>query len=259
MIKFYKYQGAGNDFVLVDNRKNAFKGDKIAWCKQVCDRKYGIGSDGLIFIENHATYDFKMDFYNPDGSQSFCGNGSRCAVSFAKHIGVFNGNKVSFEAIDGEHEAIVADGIIKVHMQNVGFPTLNGEGYFMDTGSPHFMQFVADIHQVDIHSFGRGIRFDPRFEPNGTNVNIIEEKSKNQIAIRTYERGVEAETLACGTGATACALAFAYENELNKGDIQVKAIGGDLSVSFEVVNQAYENVWLSGPAKFVFEGEMALG
>ncbi len=257
MIKFYKYQGAGNDFVMVDNRQGAFKGDKVEWCKQVCDRKYGIGSDGLIFIENHAVSNFKMDFYNPDGSQSFCGNGSRCAVAFAKHIGVFNNDKVTFEAIDGMHEAIISDSAVDIHMQNVALPTNEGADFFMDTGSPHFIRFVSAVEAVDILSFGPKIRFDQKYMPNGTNVNVIHEIAGDEIAIRTYERGVEAETLACGTGATAAALTFAFKNNLNKGKVKVKAVGGNLSVSFEVINNQFENVWLSGPAKFVFEGEIA--
>ena len=253
MIEFFKYEGAGNDFIMVDNRASIIA-NKFDLALKLCDRHFGIGSDGLIFIEQSQEVDFRMDFYNPDGSQSFCGNGSRCSVAFAKYLNIFSGSSVKFEAIDGIHSAIINDKTIKVSMQNVNeIQEIDGNIY-MHTGSPHYMVEVPDISKCNIVEVGSSIRYDQKFAPGGTNVNAVQRLSDRKIAIRTYERGVEGETLACGTGATACALAFAKKENLTDGIVDVKAVGGNLTVYFLKSDSGYNNVFLEGPAKKVFNG-----
>ena len=258
MINFYKYQGAGNDFILIDNRNDLFLLDKIEFAKKICCRRFGVGSDGVIFIENHHSFDFEMDFFNPDGSKSFCGNGSRCAVAFAKYLAVFSENKTVFEAIDGRHEAEILGRQVKVNMNPVKTIEKIKNDYFLNTGSPHYIKYVNDFSELDIVEYGRSIRYSNQFKVNGTNVNIVKENSALSISIKTYERGVEAETLACGTGATACALSFANNNKLTKGEVEVKAVGGDLKVFFEKESEGFKNIWLQGPAEFVFKGEFEI-
>lgn len=255
MIKFFKFQGTGNDFVVIDNRTHQFKGDKVKFAQKWCDRRFGIGSDGAIFIENSDRADFQMDFYNPDGSQSFCGNGSRCAVLFAKMLGIVNG-ATDFEAIDGIHEAEIEDNNVKIKMNDVGEIERIDEDYFLDTGSPHYISYCDDKDDRDIVEFGREIRYSERFKTKGTNVNLIKEISIDQIDLRTYERGVENETFACGTGATAAGLVQASKNQAAHGIIDVKVKGGDLKIHYQKKGTGFENVWLEGPAKFVFKGEI---
>lgn len=253
MIEFYKYHGAGNDFIMIDNRDSSFKGDKIAFAQKWCSRRFGIGSDGLIFIEKSEGVDFLMDFYNPDGSQSFCGNGSRCAVAFAHSLGAIHKQTVFF-AIDGRHEAIIVDDQVHIHMGNVSGVERIGEDYFIHTGSPHYISYCSPDAKKDILSFGREIRYSERFKTEGTNVNLIEEIGSFHIAIETYERGVENETLACGTGVTAAALSFALKNNLNEGIVNVDAKGGKLQVKFVRENDHFSEIWLIGPAEYVFKG-----
>jgi len=254
MIEFYKYHGAGNDFIMIDNVNHSFKGDKLKLAQRLCDRHIGIGSDGIIFIENSFEVDFKMDFYNPDGSQSFCGNGSRCAVAFANLLNTFKKTWVEFEAIDGFHNAKLSANQIRVSMQSVSdIRTINND-IFMYTGSPHYMIQVDDINTINLLEIGKSIRYAKIFEPDGTNVNLIQNLDMNKIAIRTYERGVENETYACGTGATAAALAYAQQNNINTGIIDVKAVGGDLKVYFTQTEFGYDQIYLEGPTEFVFKG-----
>lgn len=254
MIDFYKYQGAGNDFVMIDAYNRQFEGDKKALATKLCDRHFGIGSDGLIFIERTEEADFLMDFYNPDGSQSFCGNGSRCAVAFARERGVFTGDKVNFKAIDGVHQASINDDLVKVSMNDVNTVTKYDDDLFINTGSPHYLLEVDDIDAVDLLTEGSAIRYSQQFAPGGTNVNFIQKISEKHIAIRTYERGVEAETLACGTGATAAALGFAFKHNSQAKMIEVRAKGGDLKVYFNRLNNVFTHVFLEGPATEVFKG-----
>ncbi len=254
MIEFYKYQGAGNDFIMIDNLDNAFQDDKITLAQKYCNRHFGIGSDGLIFLEQSLITDFKMDFYNPDGSQSFCGNGSRCAVAFARFLNIFSEDQVKFEAIDGIHHAQLLNNSVKVSMQPVSEITMLDDDIFMNTGSPHYIKEVDDLKKSNLIEIGRDIRYAKEYQPGGTNVNLIQNLGIDKIAIRTYERGVENETYACGTGATAAALAYAIKNEIKTGKVDVSAIGGDLKVYFMSSNQGFDQIYLEGPANFVFKG-----
>jgi len=256
-IKFYKYQGTGNDFIIVDNRNTSFDKNNIELVQNLCNRKFGIGSDGLILIENHVEWDFNMVFFNPDGSQSFCGNGSRCAVAFARELGIVN-DFAKFNSTDGYHEAIIeSNGLIKLKMHNVFNIEVSESHHYMDTGSPHYNCFENNIDTIDVVAKGREIRYSNRFKEIGTNVNFIEHLS-NGIKVRTYERGVENETLSCGTGVTACALSAALVAKALSGEIKVNTLGGGLSVSFRQTLDGFEDIWLTGPTKFVFNGEIEM-
>jgi diaminopimelate epimerase len=256
MIEFYKYEGTGNDFILVDNRSRIFTGNKIEFAKRWCDRRFGVGSDGLIFIEEDAGSDFRMDFYNPDGSQSFCGNGSRCAVRFAEYLGIIKGNSSSFKAIDDEHFAEITNDTVRVKMKDSGPVQHVGGDFFIHTGSPHYISYETNEIR-DILAFGRQIRYSDAYKPAGTNVNLVEETGDRHIRIRTYERGVENETWSCGTGATACALTYAFKHDLAKGTIIVDVRGGRLKVDFKNAQTGFSHTWLEGPARFVFKGTLA--
>ncbi|WP_066757660.1 diaminopimelate epimerase [Crocinitomix algicola] len=256
MIEFYKYQGTGNDFILIDNWNGSFVADKQQFVQKWCERRFGIGSDGLIFIEKSDKADFKMDFYNPDGSQSFCGNGSRCAVAFSHHLGHIKNKKTVFEAIDGIHEGELTESTVKIAMHQYDGIEFIGNDYFIQTGSPHYIHYKDKNQAIDIYEYGQTIRYSNRFKELGTNVNLVEILDKNHIAVETYERGVEAETFACGTGATACGLSYAYKNKLNAGKIRVDVKGGQLDIHFTAKSSPgeFENIWLEGPAKYVFKG-----
>ena len=258
MIQFYKYQGAGNDFIIIDNRFNLISDSQkkdlaIKWC----DRNFGIGSDGLIFIENTLESMFKMDFLNPDGSRSFCGNGSRCAVRFAIDQEIIFDNRTAFVAIDGEHFAQLKDnGMVEVEMHDVKKVKRIGDDCFVNTGSPHYVSFTDSVDELDVVKFGHKIRYSDQFKKEGTNVNFVEIVGDNHIKVRTYERGVENETLACGTGVTACALSYGVLNDIENGSISINAVGGDLKVRFIKTKTSFVNIWLEGPAEFVFKGEI---
>ena len=253
--EFYKYQGTGNDFVMIDNRQQTFDKNDIKQIAFLCDRRFGVGADGLILIENHDTADFEMVYYNSDGSQSFCGNGGRCAVAFAKQLGIIE-NKTAFEAIDGLHHAIINDDIVKLRMHDVETVEKHENHVFLDTGSPHHVQFETNIDDFDIATLGAKIRYGSPYNEVGSNVNFVKKISDDTFAVRTYERGVEAETLSCGTGVTAVALAMNYIGETEKNLIQLNVQGGKLQVSFDEENGSYKNVWLIGPATFVFKGNI---
>jgi len=255
MIEFYKYQGTGNDFILIDNRSSIFTGNKIKLAQRWCDRRFGIGSDGLIFIEKSNDADFVMDFYNPDGSQSFCGNGSRCAVDFAKFLGITKTDKVSFIAIDGNHIAEITPKNIRIEMKDVANVELIGDDYFIHTGSPHCISY-ENSELRNIVETGKAIRYSEKYKPAGTNVNLVEEIGTNQIRIRTYERGVEDETFSCGTGAVACALSYAHKHQLAEGVVIVNVKGGRLKIEFKKDKNGFSNIWLEGPAQQVFKGTL---
>lgn len=253
---FYKYQGTGNDFVMIDNRQQTFDKNNTKLVADLCDRRFGIGADGLILLENHDTLDFKMVYYNADGNQSsMCGNGGRCLVAFAKHLGVIE-NKAVFEAIDGLHHATIDGDVVKLQMQDVSVVEKHNGHVFLDTGSPHHVQFEPDIDDFDIKTKGANIRYGAPYNEAGSNVNFVKKQSNTSFKVRTYERGVEDETLSCGTGVTAVALAMHYIGETEKNLITLQAQGGDLQVSFSVENGVYNNVWLIGPAKLVFQGKI---
>jgi diaminopimelate epimerase len=257
IVSFQKYQGAGNDFVIIDNRTNSVTASKEQIAIKLCDRKFGIGSDGLIFIENTDKADFVVDFLNPDGSRSFCGNGSRCAVQFCIDNKIFIGNKTSFLGIDGVHLAVVKENSVNVEMKNVDHVERIKADFFAETGSPHYVSYFKSIDDLDMIEYGKQIRYSDSYKEVGTNVNAVQELSPNHIKVRTYERGVENETLACGTGVTACALSYAILNNLEKDIVNIDAVGGKLKVSFvKEKDDSFTNIWLEGPAEFVFNGEV---
>ena len=258
-IHFCKYQATGNDFVLIDNLSGqySFSTDQIS---KICNRRFGVGADGLMLIEKHPSAHFNLQYYNSDGSQSLCGNGSRAAVKMAASLGLVNG-RAQFQAYDGLHDAeIQEDGIVRLRMNDVHDIQRMGEDYFINTGSPHFVRFVADIDKYPVFENGRGIRNRKDFYPGGTNVNFVEIRGAASIFVRTYERGVEDETLSCGTGVTAAAIAASLHNL--SSPITVKTRGGDLEVQFTArysgQSCAFEDIFLIGPAKLVFEGDLEL-
>jgi diaminopimelate epimerase len=254
-IQFFKYQGTGNDFIMIDNRDGAIQ-LSTEQVVRLCDRKFGIGSDGVVLIESHATEDFYMNFYNPDGSQSFCGNGSRCAVMFARQLGVV-GNHGMFAAIDNVHAFTVNDGEIAIQMRDVEAVDWKDGQCIVQTGSPHFIQVVADPDSIDIVHQGSAIRNSERFAKEGINVNFVR-MGEGELWMRTYERGVEAETLSCGTGVTAAAISLAaLQSEVR--DVRVHTRGGNLRVKLErTPDGGFHDVWLCGPAKSVFQGTIEL-
>ena len=258
-LKFYKYQGTGNDFVILDNRKGQYSTLNTDQIKFLCDRRFGIGADGLMLLNNKEGYDFEMKYYNADGRESsMCGNGGRCLVKFAYHLGIHK-NTYTFAAIDGAHEAeIDLDGTVSLKMRDVDqIRHVNGD-YILDTGSPHYIKMVSGLDSIDVFKSGRTIRNSDLFKKEGINVNFVEQLTDDEIAVRTYERGVEDETLSCGTGVTAAAIAC-YHNETGFNDVMVNTKGGKLNVEYDRVDDdSYKNIWLSGPAEKVFEGEMEL-
>lgn len=257
MITFYKYEGTGNDFIIIDNRTQVFNREDIDLVKQVCKRRTGVGADGLILLENHPDLDFNMIYFNADGSQSFCGNGSRCAVAFAKKLEIIK-DKTIFNSTDGVHEATMNNNIVSLKMHDV-VNVESGNGYFfINTGSPHYIQVVDDVSKVNVVEEGRKIRYNDRFKKEGTNVNFVE-LAQDHIKIRTYERGVEDETLSCGTGVTAAALASSILTQ-GQTEVQVKALGGNLTVKFssDKTNKKFESIWLTGEVKEVFKGEIVI-
>lgn len=254
--EFYKYQGTGNDFVMIDNRQQTFNKKDAKRIAFLCDRRFGIGADGLILLENHPDLDFKMVYYNADGNGvSMCGNGGRCIVGFAKQLGIIH-ETCTFEAIDGVHHATIEDGIVKLQMQDVNHVEKHETHVFLNTGSPHHVQFEEQIEDFDIKTKGAKIRYGAPYNEVGSNVNFVKKITDQTFAVRTYERGVEDETLSCGTGVTAVAIAMHSLKKTDKNLIVLKVQGGELQVSFEVKNGIYKNVWLVGPAKFVFSGKI---
>lgn len=255
-LSFVKYQGTGNDFVMIDDRDAQFDLQDIALVSWLCNRKFGIGADGLILISRHADYDFEMIYYNADGSQSLCGNGSRCAVMYAADLGMIS-KETRFLAIDGPHDARIEGDQVQLKMGDVETVTKYPQDLFIDTGSPHHISFANDVAATDVVTQGRAIRHDARYQDRGTNVNFVELQGQNTIYVRTYERGVEDETLSCGTGVTAASLAAALQDY--QSPVQVKTRGGNLQVSFETTDQQrFSNIYLIGPAKRVFEGTFRL-
>jgi diaminopimelate epimerase len=253
ILPFYKYQGTGNDFIIIDNRKLPIKKLEKETIEKWCDRRFGIGSDGVILIQEKEGKNFEMIYYNSDGSQSLCGNGSRCAVAFAKELGIVD-DKISFEAYDGVHDALLKRDSISIKMNDVKNIEINNDFYFVNTGSPHYVKFVTDIKNYDVYEEGKKIRYSERFKEKGTNVNFIEWK-ENYLFVRTYERGVENETLSCGTGVTASALVAASKGLAGDGHCDIKTKGGYLKVLFsKKKDDSFTDIWLEGPAEFVFKG-----
>jgi len=258
-IHFHKYQGTGNDFILLNNIDGNYSDLSIPTVQRLCDRKFGIGADGLIKLDATSDGDFEADYYNADGTKSFCRNGARCSVMFAKSQGIFTKNKTKFTAIDGLHEAEINENLVFLKMNDVStVKTLENLTYETNTGSPHYLRYFENLDEVDIFSWGRSIRYNETYRKEGINVNAIQEIAPNKIKVQTYERGVENETLSCGTGVTAAALSFAVKNHLNGEQIvAIETKGGKLSVRFHC-NEHFTDIWLIGPAEKVFEGTIQL-
>lgn len=255
-LKFYKYQGTGNDFIILDNRGKEYSSLNTSLIHTLCDRRYGIGADGLMLLNEKKSYDFEMKYYNADGNESsMCGNGGRCLVKFAYHLGIHR-STYKFMATDGEHEAeIDTNETVSLKMKDVaGVKKFKGD-YLIDTGSPHYIKMVSDVMDLDVYKKGHEIRYSKDFEKEGINVNFVEQLGEeDKIIVRTYERGVEDETYSCGTGVTAAAL-ICYHNENGFNEVEVKTLGGTLSVEFNRQEEGkYSDVWLTGPAEKVFEG-----
>jgi len=260
ILNFYKYEGAGNDFILLDDRDSSFPVIHNDLVKKLCDRKFGIGADGLLLLRSHPGYDFNMVYYNSDGREStMCGNGGRCIAAFANKLGVVQ-RKAKFMAIDGEHIAeVMDDNYVKLKMMDVANIESGRGYYYLNTGSPHYVTFTSAVNELDVCKEGRAIRYNERFHDKGTNVNFVQDFGE-YLFVRTYERGVENETLACGTGVVAAVIS-AY---LNRGDdkisftLPVKVMGGSLQVSLDKTRDSFTNIWLEGPATFVFKGNIEL-
>ncbi len=252
-IPFNKYQGTGNDFIIIDNRMSAFDASDSIKIRKLCDRRFGIGADGLMLILEHRDFDFEMKYFNSDGNEgSMCGNGGRCAAHFAFRHEIA-GKEQRFIAFDGPHQAYISDNSVRLGMNDVIQPSLIDGNYFINTGSPHYVVPVTDVNSTNVVSEGRNLRYSSKFAPDGTNVNFMQFLD-NGIFVRTYERGVEDETLSCGTGVTASAIASVLSRHFVNGDINVRTFGGDLNVKFKQGDGKITDIWLTGPATFVFEG-----
>lgn len=257
-LHFQKYHGAGNDFIIIDLNKEplTLSNNEVAF---LCDRHFGIGADGLMLLKKHSRYDFEMVYHNSDGiPATMCGNGGRCIVSFAFKHGYIK-NKTTFIASDGIHEAeVINENYIRLKMQDVNAIQKFDDGYFINTGSPHFVTFSHDLNKVNVFEKGKEIRHEKRFGVEGTNVNFCHIENDNSLTIYTFERGVENETLACGTGSVASAIALCQSKTDGDYSINIQAKGGKLNVSFRKVGKNFSNIWLSGSAIFVFEGTIKI-
>lgn len=256
MLSFFKYQGTGNDFVIIDNRNLSFNTADIERIKLICDRRFGIGADGLMLLQEHPDYDFEMKYYNADGNESsMCGNGGRCMMAFASKLGVVK-NEANFLAVDGPHYAKISDKIVSLQMKDVNKVDKIGNAYVLDTGSPHFVKIVSDLKSIDMYSEGKAIRNSEPFKNKGINVNFVE-PTIDGFFVRTYERGVENETFSCGTGVTAVALAMAIEYGLTAQQLcKINTPGGNLFVNYNRESSTiFTEIFLNGPAEFVFEGK----
>lgn len=258
-INFDKYEGTGNDFVMVDNRNDFFPKNDVELIAHLCDRRFGIGADGLILLENDSNSDFKMVYFNSDGNQStMCGNGGRCLVAFANKLNIIQ-SSATFRAIDGLHYATISeDAVVSLQMKDVDYVKNEPNYTFLDTGSPHHVEMVAAITNVEVKSKGAAIRYSELYGSAGANVNFVEQINDATFSIRTYERGVEDETLSCGTGATAVAIAMNCIGKTNSNAIKINVQGGKLEVSFDKNDFQYSNVFLKGPARFVFQGTITI-
>lgn len=255
-VLFSKYQGTGNDFVMLDNLSGQYDDLTIDQIQFLCNRKLGVGADGLIKISRSSNSDFEADYFNADGSKSFCGNGARCSVAYAKKLGIIEEDTV-FSAIDGNHSASIKAGLVRLEMMDVNDVSRDGDAYVLDTGSPHYVQFVEDSASIDIIDFGKKIRYNSKYEEIGINVNLAQALDNGSISVKTYERGVEDETLSCGTGVTACALVYKMQNRQPSIDkVEVVTKGGILYVECEIEGGRFNNIWLTGPAIHVYDGEI---
>ncbi len=252
-LVFFKYQGTGNDFIMIDDRQETFELNNHILIAQLCNRRFGIGADGLILLRNHKEADFEMIYYNADGYlTSLCGNGSRCAVQFASHLGLVN-NSCRFMTVQGILSATLSDDLVEINMPDVQMVENHPDHYFLNTGSPHHVCYVNDVTNYDVFNSGRKIRNGAPYFKEGSNVNFVEQLDASSIFVRTYERGVEDETLSCGTGVIAAALTLSLKGGVSP--VSVQTPGGKLSISFEKdATGGFKNVRLKGPAERVFEG-----
>jgi diaminopimelate epimerase len=258
-LHFSKYQGTGNDFVILDNRTGLYTDLTSPQIKNLCDRRFGIGADGLMLLNTLSGYDFEMKYYNADGGEStMCGNGGRCLVRFASDVGIIR-TGYHFLAIDGVHEAeIETEGTVSLKMNDVNTIRQSGGAFILNTGSPHYVHLINGVMNVDVYKRGREIRYNKEFAADGINVNFVEQlRDSDKIIVRTYERGVEDETFSCGTGVTAAAI-VCHHNDNGFNSVQVQTKGGMLTVEYEKKGSRFTDVWLTGPAEKVFDGTIAL-
>lgn len=259
---FYKYQGTGNDFILFDNRDHQLPPLETAVIQRLCNRQFGIGADGLMLLQKKEGFDFEMLYYNADGYPStMCGNGGRCLVAFAHFLGLLPNGRAHFLAVDGPHDAVVVTpNYVELQMRSVAPIHYDASVPFVDTGSPHHLEFVADLQEVAVVERGRAIRYQAPYAQEGVNVNFVEVLAPNHLQVATYERGVEDETLSCGTGVTAAALGYylTQRSEQAPQPVQIATKGGNLEVRFERSGDEFDQIWLCGPTQQVFKGTIAL-
>ena len=256
-ITFHKYQGTGNDFIIIDNRNYIFPKKNSSLIASLCDRHFGIGADGLILLEDHKTVDFSMIYFNADGHEStMCGNGGRCIVAFAKELKLFK-KTTTFYAIDGIHSAEINSDKVSLKMINVHDILVSKEFIFTNTGSPHHIEMVENLDDISVIEKARTI-IDSLYSSEGCNINFVEQLDHQTFKVRTYERGVEDETLACGTGATAVAIAMYKIGKSDSNHIKLDVLGGYLEVQFIAKDESYTDIFLSGPAQLVFKGTLNL-
>ncbi|MDF1574822.1 MAG: diaminopimelate epimerase [Bacteroidales bacterium] len=259
LVQFSKYHGTGNDFIMIDGRHLQSSHFHTEIIRQLCDRRFGVGGDGLIFLEKSSRFDFTMRYYNADGKEgTMCGNGGRCITAFARRLGI-TGRETVFEGIDGTHSASIGThGEIRLKLADVSGIQQLEDGYLLNTGSPHFVILAANLEETDVEGIGAEIRKQKRFGPGGVNVNFLEaDASSAQIAVRTFERGVEAETWSCGTGVTAAAITACSHFNTDIRSYQVRTRGGMLNVSFRVLDkQNFSEIYLTGPASYVYDGSV---
>jgi diaminopimelate epimerase len=255
---FYKYQGAGNDFILVDNRNQSFNTTDQRTVSQLCNRRFGIGADGMMLLQNHVSYDFEMLYFNADGNiGSMCGNGGRCIVAFARFLGIID-RETNFLAVDGPHYAKISENGTWVDLQMIDIDAIekDGDAYVLNTGSPHYVAQVEDLKGLNVYEIGYNIRNNDTYKADGINVNFVEDL-KDHLFVRTFERGVEDETYACGTGVTAVALSMAkHKNTLGHITTPIRVLGGALHIDFDYDGKRFRNIFLCGPAEQVFEGDL---
>lgn len=256
--KFYKYQGAGNDFILIDHTHSILENTDKQDIEHLCHRRFGVGADGLMFVTKHKDYDFEMHYFNADGKLgSMCGNGGRCIVAFAKQLGIID-RETNFLAVDGPHYARISENgeWVDLQMIDVSIIDRDEEAYVLNTGSPHYVAIQNNLKDFDVFNEGKNIRYNQTYSEKGINVNFVEDRG-DHLFVRTYERGVEDETYACGTGVTAVAMAMAkHKNQNGHIKTDIKVLGGDIKIEFDYDGLNFTNVFLCGPAKLVFEGEV---
>ncbi len=262
-VEFFKYQGTGNDFVLIDNRNRQFDNITTEQVARICHRRFGVGADGLMLLQKSENCDFEMVYYNSDGRKStMCGNGGRCIAAFAYLLKVPEKiTDIRFIAIDGKHKAEITNKseeiIVNLQMIDIEDVRIEKDYYFLDTGSPHYVEYRNKVEDIDVKKEGSEIRYSDKFAPEGTNVNFVSING-NTLNVRTYERGVEDETYSCGTGSVAAAVSAYFETNKKYTSFNIKTKGGNLSVSFDIDKNKITDIWLKGEAKQVFKGKITL-